>query len=246
MFINSVWGSSNFPAKNYTFKGGPKPEILRNQLKVLLTQDIWAQNLKVKAPETALEKEVLLEILQNRLRLDRFARLSNQRFKLRTQSSHLNSLLKNNPNHPDIPRLTEELKKHGYLQSTLKTMDKNIEMEAKKNKAALDYFKEIENIENKYLEQKLLKISAMDKYYHQINKNNINTNKIINVLVIPISFIKVSIIYIPPLVKYSILSLYILYIYLILLCLIIPLFFLDHHLMYILLLFFHVFFLDLI
>ena len=41
-------------------------------------------------------------------------------------------------------------------------MDKNIEMEAKKNKAALDYFKEIENIENKYLEQKLLKISAMD------------------------------------------------------------------------------------
>ena len=81
MFINSVWGSSNFPAKNYTFKGGPKPEILRNQLKVLLTQDIWAQNLKVKAPETALEKEVLLEILQNRLRLDRFARLSNQRFK---------------------------------------------------------------------------------------------------------------------------------------------------------------------
>ena len=174
MFINSVWGSSNFPAKNYTFKGGPKPEILRNQLKVLLTQDIWAQNLKVKAPETALEKEVLLEILQNRLRLDRFARLSNQRFKLRTQSSHLNSLLKNNPNHPDIPRLTEELKKHGNLQSTLKTMDKNIEMEAKKNKAALDYFKEIENIENKYLEQKLLKISAMDRYYHQINKNNIN------------------------------------------------------------------------
>lgn len=120
MFINSVWGSSNFSAKNYTFKGGPKPEILRNQLKVLLTQDIWAQNLKVKAPETALEKEVLLEILQNRLRLDRFARLSNQRFKLRTQSSHLNSLLKNNPNHPDIPRLTEELKKHGNLQSTLK------------------------------------------------------------------------------------------------------------------------------
>ena len=126
-----------FRSKNYTFKGGPKPEILRNQLKVLLTQDIWAQNLKVKAPETALEKEVLLEILQNRLRLDRFARLSNQRFKLRTQSSHLNSLLKNNPNHPDIPRLTEELKKHGNLQSTLKTMDKNIEMEAKKNKAAL-------------------------------------------------------------------------------------------------------------
>ena len=177
MFINSVWGSSNLPAKNYTFKGGPKPEILRNQLKVLLTQDIWAQNLKVKAPETALEKEVLLEILQNRLRLDRFARLSNQRFKLRTQSSHLNSLLKNNPNHPDIPRLTEELKKHGNLQSTLKTMDKNIEMEAKKNKAALDYFKEIENIENKYLEQKLLKISAMDKYYHQINKNNINKDE---------------------------------------------------------------------
>ena len=42
---------------------------------------------------------------------------------------------------------------------------------------ALDYFKEIENIENKYLEQKLLKISAMDKYYHQINKNNINKDE---------------------------------------------------------------------
>ena len=89
-------------------------------------------------------------------------------------------------------------------------------------------------------------VSKDDKVITNINNTNINTNKIINVLVIPISFIKFSIVYIPPLVKYSILSLYILYIYLILLCLIIPLFFLDHHLMYILLLFFHVFFLDLI
>lgn len=165
------------PCKKHTFKGGPKPEVLKNQLKILLTHDIWAPNLKVKVPETAMEKEVLLEVLQNRQKLDRFARLTNQRFKLRTQVNELNSLLENNHNHPDTIRLKTELEKHGNVESILKTMDKNIETEAKKNQPALTYFKDIENMEHNYLEQKLIKNSIIDKFFHQISKNNINKDE---------------------------------------------------------------------
>lgn len=74
----------NFGIDKVSFNGGLKPEVLKNQLKILLTQDIWAEKLKVKMPETPLEKEVLLEVLQNRLKLDRFSRLTNEKLKIKT------------------------------------------------------------------------------------------------------------------------------------------------------------------
>ena len=53
---------------------GLKPEIVKNQFKVLLSQDIWAYRLAVKMPESEVEKEALLELLEHRAQLERFTR----------------------------------------------------------------------------------------------------------------------------------------------------------------------------
>ncbi len=154
-----------------------KPEIRKNQLKILLTQDIWATKLKVKMPESDLEKEVLLEILENRAKLDKFARLTNLKYSIKTKISVLNDLLETNPTSPKVAELRKELEKHGNITSTLKTIDKNIENESKRNKAALDYFKRIEELSDTYWENKLVKPNMMDKFLKQIEKNNINTDE---------------------------------------------------------------------
>ena len=119
MFISSVSNSQ----KSYTFKG-LSPEIQRNQLKILLTQDIWNTGLRVKMPETQLEKDVLLEILQQRLKLDRLARLCNERMKFKTLLIAINNLLKENPSHPDLEPMIKEVekrrKKEKFLYNILK------------------------------------------------------------------------------------------------------------------------------
>lgn len=188
MIVNSVSGINNSGTKvsqsnNYqrqlqtdkiNFMGGPNPEVVRNQLKILLTQDIWDPNLKVRMPETSLEKDVILEILKNRLKLDRFTRLSNEKFQIKTKISYLNSLLTNDPSNPEIPMLLKELQSKGNLSSVLKTLDKSIDLEAKKNKPALDYFKNIEKIEEEYTKKKLIKPSRMEKFWFQLKGHNIN------------------------------------------------------------------------
>ncbi len=166
-----------YPVSNGTsFKGGPKPEVARNQMRILLTQDIWSPKLKVKMPETQLEKDVLLEILRNRLKLDRFARLNNQKMQLRGTVNQASRLLSEEPSHPELPQLLAEIDKAGNLETTFKTLDKSIELEAKKNKPALDYFKDLERIEDEYTERKLVKSSALQRFWEQVRKKNINSD----------------------------------------------------------------------
>lgn len=195
MFVNSVSISNNFLHSNslyqkrqvntfskphktdqVSFSGGLNPEMLKNQLRILLTQDIWAEKLSVKMPETRLEKEVLLEVLQNRLKLDRFARLSNERATIKGDISYLNDLLEKDPLNPNIPKLRQELVRRGNIESVLKTLDKQIDMEGKKNKPALDYFKNIEKIEEEYIDKRLVRFPQMEKFWFKIKRNNINKN----------------------------------------------------------------------
>lgn len=178
MFIHPIYNNhQSYSQKSVNFKGGPNQEILKNQLKILLTQDIWAEKLKVKMPETPLEKDVLLEILKNRLNLDRFTRLTNEKFRLKALLSHFNSLSEKNPSHPDLPQLRQEIEKRGNLESVFKTLDKNIELERKKNQSAIDFFKDIEELEKEYLEKRLVKPSGMEKFWFKIKKQNINTDE---------------------------------------------------------------------
>lgn len=172
MFINSISGCRN----SSNFKSGPNPEVLRNKYKILLTQDIWAPKLSVRIPETDVEKEVLLEILQNRAKLDRFTRLTNQRFELRTKRSMAEKLKRTNPQDKSLSGLVKELENYGNIDTVLKTLDKNIDLEVKKNKSAFEYFKNIEKTEDEYLSKHILKPQKMDKFWHQVRKNNINAD----------------------------------------------------------------------
>ncbi len=185
MFINPIsvtpmlsknYNNNVAKTKNVHFSGKINPETEKNQLKILLCQDIWAEKLKVKLPETELEKETILEILQQRQKLDRYVRLTNERLRLDGQISYASRLLKENPSHPDLPQVLTEIKKYGNLDSTLKTMDKQINLEAKKNAPAIEYFKNIQKLEEEYSEKRLIKNSAFDKFWHKVQKNNININ----------------------------------------------------------------------
>ena len=133
MKVNVV---TNSQVVNPEFKAkGVNPEVARNQLKVLLTQDIWAPSLKVKRPETELEKEVLLEILNYRAKLDRYVRLTNEKLHINGLLSVLSKLIDTNPSSPEIPALRAEIDKKGNVFTYLSTLNKNIELERNKTKS---------------------------------------------------------------------------------------------------------------
>lgn len=84
------------------------------------------------------------------------------------------NLTTNNPSHEDLPKLIKEIDNKGNFDSYLNTLNKNIELEIKKNKPAFEYFKNIDKLEDEYLEKRLIKVSWMEKFWHKIDKNNIN------------------------------------------------------------------------
>ena len=155
---------------------GLKPEIIKNQFKILLSQDIWATKLAVKMPESDLEREALLELLEHRAKLDRYTRLRNEKLEIITQLAHAERLLENSPNSPELAAVMKELEKRGNLDSVLNTMEKQIEKEAKRNKPALDYFDGLAKLEEEYLAKKLVKGSQIEKFWHKIKKGNINAD----------------------------------------------------------------------
>lgn len=172
MLINPI--SQNPVAQN--FRGGLKPEVAKNRLRVLFTQDIWAEKLSVRMPQSIEEKDVLLEVLQNRLKLDRFTRLSNQKFKLNGLLKYAKFLTETNPEHKDLPEVEKEIAKQGNIEAVFKTLNKNIQLEQNKNKQAIDYFKNIEKIEEEYCQNKLVKDSHLNKFWTGIKKHNINSD----------------------------------------------------------------------
>lgn len=152
----------------------PNPDLLKNQLKILLTQDIWAEKLNIKMPESELEKSVLLEILNMRKNLDRYTRLTNERLRIILDVRLRNELLQTNPNSPQIQELEKDIAKRGNIAKVISTLDKQIDLEKNKNKQAIDYFKNIERMEEEYLQNRQIKSNMMAKFWDQVRKNNIN------------------------------------------------------------------------
>ena len=172
----------NIHGKNYgnsiSFSGKTlSPEVLKNQLRILLSQDIWAEKLNVKMPETEMEKEVLLEILRQRIPLDKFARLSNEKARITWNVNFLRELLEKDPMNPQISVICQELKKYGDLTKTIETICKKLHFEQKKNKAALEYFKALQKLEDEYISSKLIKNHALAQFWAQVKKHNINAEQ---------------------------------------------------------------------
>lgn len=175
MFINSINSINSLNYNKQTqFKGGPNPEVARNQMRIFLTQDIWAPKLTVRMPQSQLEKETLLEVLKQRLQLDRLARLTNDRFQTIANLSIYNDLIEQNPNSEEATALGKEIEKKGNLTSYFKTINEQIELEKKKHRPAVEFFENLENLEKEYYAQKLVKDGKMIKFFDQVRKYNIN------------------------------------------------------------------------
>lgn len=187
---NYVSNSNIFRNNNYTtslrtknsvdtvsFSGGVRPEILRNQTKILLSQDVFAPKMKIKMPETALEKEVLLEILEQRLKLDKYVRLTNEKANINSELTQIEELYEQDINSKEADERISLLEKKGNIDSVLKTLNKQIEQEEKRNQSAINYFKEIARLREEYVDKKLIKYPQMEKIWYQIVKNNINSEE---------------------------------------------------------------------
>ena len=160
-----------------SFRGKEKaPEIVRNQLKIYLSQDIFAPKLKVRMPESDTEKEVLLEILTQRLKLDKLTKITNERGNLKNKISEALNLMDKEPQSSKLKTLLDEIKKKGNLDTVFETYSKKIQNETKRNRAALDYFEGINTLEDEYLKNNLISMGKIMRFWKDINRKNINKN----------------------------------------------------------------------
>ena len=176
MFINQI----NPTTTNLmSFKAVDAKMLERNKTKILMTvaSDIYAPKLKIKKPETLVEKEVLLEILEKRKFLDKLIRLTNERFRTSVIIDEYNELVEKNPHSEECQNLKEEIDKKGDLKKYYETVDKQIAIERKKHENSLNYFAEIDQLEDEYLEHKKIKPIHIEKFAIQADKNNLNPNK---------------------------------------------------------------------
>lgn len=156
---------------------GLKPNLIKkNQFKLLLSQDIWAYRLAVKMPESDIEKEALLELLEHRAHLERYTRLQNEKGEILIKLAHAEQLAATNPQSPELQEILKWLDNKGNLDATMNTLNKQIAQEIKKNKPAFDYFEALKKLEEEYLEKKLVKEQQLEKYWHKIKKGNINAD----------------------------------------------------------------------
>ena len=155
------------------FKAGPNPFFLGEKAKIMASMDIFSKSPKILLPETELETKAVLEILEQRLKLNRFVRLRNEAREIRSKLNEANELI-DKSKFAEAEALLAELDKRGNIDAILKTFDKQIEQEEKSNPQAFQYFEDLYKTMDNYLDKKLIKYSHLDRYYHQAKKNSIN------------------------------------------------------------------------
>ncbi len=159
-----------------TFKSAATKKIAENQYKILATTDIWAKDLKVMMPKNSVEKEALLEILRNRLKLDRLSRLISTKFIIMTKMSRFDKMSEQDPKSQETLKAAKDLSRYGNLTSTLRTLERKIDLEKHKNKEACDYFKELLKIEDQYWDKHIMRPNMLTNYLKEVQKNNLNPN----------------------------------------------------------------------
>lgn len=132
-------------------------DTLKNIYRILLSQDIWSTSLKVKWPETPEEKAALLEILGFRAQLDKFTQLSHRKFEVM---------------HDESESMTPETRR-----TTLNAIEKKIDEEKKRYKGAFEFFRELGEMEDMYIDNKYVKTKGMNDFWDQIRANNVNKDR---------------------------------------------------------------------
>ncbi len=177
MLVNSI---SSFFKTNYTQNNKPsfgalKPEIVRNQFKILLTQDIWNPKLKVKIPESDMEKEVLLEVLNNRKKLDTYSWYKMKISSAVSELEYVKELLSKPLEGQDLSRRLKEI--HSCLPDwgPISNFEKKMKHTAARNEKALNYFDEIDTLKDTYIQSKLIKESQLKRFWNKVVEGNINS-----------------------------------------------------------------------
>ena len=158
-----------------SFTGKIKPVVV-NKFKVLIGQDPFAAKLAVKMPESDEERIALLEILEHRVKLDRFVRLNAEKWGISIKLAEAERLAEEAPNSPEYHEVMRWLKNKGNLDSVVATLNKQIEQEAKRNKPAIEFFEELSKLEDEYLAKKIVKEQQIEKFWYRVTKENINAD----------------------------------------------------------------------
>lgn len=166
--------SKNFSENNLSFGRKLPRSVEANRMRIFMTQDIYSPRLHFRKPQSLAEKEVLLEILNHRLNLDRYVNLTNAKFKFLTQIDKIFTMAKENSSSPELVPMCKKLLKQGNPDSILKTYTKSIEAESIAHKDSLDYFKKIEQKEIEYRKKGLITEQKLKKVWNNIKSADMN------------------------------------------------------------------------
>ena len=171
MFINPINSVQNNYSKNLTnirfkqtipmelkrdtvsFKASVNANVIRaNQAKIMFAQDVWTKNFNTIMPENEIQKEALLEILENLKYLQGYLKQKAKKYMILNEISRANDLTLNDPNNPELAVLNKKLDNYGNLDAVLSTLDKKIEQEEKRNRSAFEYFENLAKLQEEYLD----------------------------------------------------------------------------------------------
>jgi hypothetical protein len=188
---NSQQTSSATKDKNTNFKAATTAEIInRNKFLIAINLGMKESNPWVLMPKSGLEKELVLKTLDMRSRLDKFYRLTKELFESQMnrffyeaytaeniQDSEMakfkESLVQKGEWNSFIDDLKMSLDKKGNWNSYINNLKDRIKLEENKQKEAIEYFKEIDNLETRYLEEKKITEGKLGKEYANIQKNKL-------------------------------------------------------------------------
>lgn len=171
----SINSYNNKTGNNVNFKAGPNITVLENKAKILASLDIMSKSPKIKMPNSDIEKKAVLEVLGQRLKLNKYIKLKADERSIQSKINEINELI-DNSKFVEAKAMLDNLDKQGNIDSILKTIRKQIEQEEKRNQPAIKYFEDLNNLMQEYLDKKLINYNQLDSAWHQIRKNDINSN----------------------------------------------------------------------
>jgi hypothetical protein len=140
-------------------------EIAKNKMRILLTQDIWEKRLDIRLPESQLEFETLMEILCNRVKIERYVRYKNDKLATIGALEEYNKLLTTDPESKEFNELKKFLDEKGDLDTYFNKINNQFRHDEKIKKKPLKYFKELAKLEEEYLEKELITEKEIEAFY---------------------------------------------------------------------------------
>jgi hypothetical protein len=102
--------------------------------------------------------------------------LNTEKWEISIKLAQAEKLAEEAPNSPEFHEVMRWLKNKGNLDSVVATLNRQIDQEVKRNKPAVEFFDELEKLEDEYLAKKIVKEQQVEKFWHRVVKENINAD----------------------------------------------------------------------